>query len=126
MAVFRPQERKQVCILNFDDKFKYELQIHEDVAKTIAETADRQLKFVEELKADDAKAVDKAYNAVLDAIDEILGEGAGADIMSLYERPGLLDVAEVITFIGTEYKTAYSECLNKHKTSGTVPTRGRR
>lgn len=128
MAVFRPQEKKQVCELNFDDKYTYELQLHEDVAKTIAVAADKQLKFIESLKEDDVSAIDKAYNAALDAIDEMLGEGAGADIMSLYEKPGLLDVAEVITFIGEEYKAAYSKRLNKHKASGTVPAvnRGRR
>ena len=128
MAVFRPQEKKQVCELNFDDKYKYELLLHEDVARTIAAAAEKQLKLVEGLKENDASVIDKAYNAALDAIDEILGEGAGADIMSLYEKPGLVDVAEVITFIGQEYKAAYSERLKVYKSTGNVPpaARGRR
>ena len=128
MAVFRPQANKHVCTLNFDDKFTYELQLHEDTARTIASAADKQLKIVEKLKDNDEDALDKAYNAALDAIDEILGEGAGADIMSLYEKPSVLDIADVINYIGAEYKTAYEERLNTHKAAGTVPAaqRGRR
>ena len=128
MAVFRPQQNN-VCKLNFDDKFFYTLEIHENTLNEIAEIAQKQVKFLEGLKEFNGDSLDKAYNSSLDAIDKILGEGAGADIMSLYEKPSIFNVVSIINFIVEEYKAAYSAIFDKHKASGTVPPtvqRGRR
>lgn len=128
MAVFRP-EQNNVCKLNFDDKFFYTLEIHENTLNEIAKIAQKQVKFLEGLKEFDGDTLDKAYNSSLDAVDEILGEGAGADIMSLYEKPSIFNVVSIINFIVDEYKAAYSAMFDKHKANGTVPPtvqRGRR
>lgn len=128
MAVFRP-EQNNVCKLNFDDKFFYTLEIHENTLNEIAKIAQKQVKFLEGLKEFDGDTLDKAYNSSLDAIDEMLGEGAGADIMSLYEKPSIFNIVSVINFIVNEYKAAYSAIFDKHKANGTVPPtvqRGRR
>lgn len=129
MAVFRPQQNNNVCKLNFDDKFFYTVDLHENSLNEIAEIAKKQVKFLEGIKEFDKDAFDKAYNSSLDAIDEILGEGAAADIMSLYEKPSIFNVVSVINFIVEEYKAAYSALFDKHKANGTVPPtvqRGRR
>lgn len=127
MATFRPT-RESVCKLNFDDKFYYELPLNEETIRNIAKIAEKQQKFLSELNNTDSETFNKAYNASLDALDEILGEGAGADIMSLYDKPDLFSIVEVITYISEEFNAAYSEKLNSMKATGTVPSvsRGRR
>lgn len=125
MGVFRPSREKRVCTLNFDDKFSYELPLHEDTARNIAAICDKQKEALERIKADDPTAFDKAYNSSLDALDEILGEGAGADIMSIYENPGLFDIAEVVNYIVDEFKAAYGALMNEQKKTGPAPNRAR-
>ena len=127
MSVFRPTSNR-VCKLNFDDKFFYELSLHEETARELGKIADKQLQYAKSINDNDPDAIDKAYNSTLDALDEMLGEGAGADIMSLYEKPSLFDIAEVIAYISKEYSAAYNEHLNMHKATGTTPSvaRGRR
>ena len=127
MSVFRPT-KDRVCKLNFDDKFFYELSLHEETATALGKIADKQLQYAKSINENDPEAINKAYNSTLDAIDEMLGEGAGADIMSLDDRPSLFDVAEVIRYISAEYSAAYSEHLEAHKATGTIPpsVRGRR
>lgn len=121
MAIFRPTQESNVCKLNFDDKFIYELPLHEDTTKAIAKVAEKQMQALKQIKDNDDDGFDKAYNLALDAIDGILGEGAGADIMSLYSKPSLFDIAAVISFITKEYKVAYNARLNAYKAQGAVP-----
>lgn len=120
MAVFRPANTNE-CELNFDDKFTYNILLHEETLRSIATLADKQVKALSALNAEDEGALDKAYNMALDAIDEILGVGAGADIMSLYEKPSITDVADVISFITKEVSEQYKQMLNKYKSTGTPP-----
>lgn len=124
MATFRPIKDK-TCKLNFDDKFFFELPLHEDTARMLAEVADKQIKTLSELDANDPNSFDIAYNTSLDALDEIFGEGAGENIMSIYEKPSLFDVKAVVDYITNEFKTAYTAQLNAYKVTGTIP-RGRR
>lgn len=123
MSTFRPRQEKRVCKLNFDDKFYYELPLHENTARDMAKLAEAQISAIERINKDDPDAFDKAYNLSLDALDELLGEGAGADIMSIYENPSVFDIAEVITYISDEYKAAYSEFLGAQKKAGPTPNR---
>ena len=115
MAVFRPTQN--VCTLNFDDKYTYDLPLHEDFADLIDHAAEK----LKGLAPKDRKGVDEAYNKALDVIDEILGEGAAKAVMSLYEKPGTLEVWEVLMFIMKEWQEAYSAALEKLKQSGAVP-----
>lgn len=126
MSTFRPKQEKRVCKLNFDDKFFYELPLHEDTINSVAEICDRQIKTLTSIKADDPKAFDKAYNSSLDALDEILGEGAGADVMSIYDKPSLFDVTEVVNYIADELNEAYATLLAEQKKAGHVPNRAER
>lgn len=111
MAVFRPTSK--TCELNFDDKFIYTLPLHEDTADAI----DKAMQKLQTVAPKDRAGVDEAYNAALDVIDDILGEGAGADVMSIYEHPGTLEVWEVLGFIFGEWTSAYEAATNKLATT---------
>lgn len=121
MAVFRPEEKLEVCTLNFDDKFIYEIPLDEETNINIAQIGDKQVNALKAINIDDVDALNKAYNATLDAIDAILGEGAGADIMSLYKKPGLMQTVAVINYITTEYISAYNALLDRYKATATLP-----
>ena len=117
MAVFKPSQA--VCELNFDDKYLYPLPLHEDMADKI----DRAIRDMEKLAPKDRQGIDEAYNAALDIIDEIVGEGSATDIMSLFENPGTLEVWQVIYYILDEWKNAYNAEVAKIK--GKVPEQSR-
>lgn len=121
MAVFRPQSENNVCKLNFDDKFFYELPLHEDTNARIANIANEQIKKLKGINDNTPETYNEVYNMMLDALDDILGEGAGADIMSLYSKPSLFDIGDVVAYITTEYKKAYNARLNKYKADGKIP-----
>ena len=116
MAVFRPSQK--VCELNFNDKFFYNLPLHEDTADKI----DEAMKALNKLAPKDRAGVDEAYNATLDVIDGILGEGAAEDVMSIFENPGTLEVWDVLYYILDEWKNAYSAELDKMKSTAQLPT----
>lgn len=120
MAVFRPAQR--VCELNFDDKFFYSLPLHEDTADAI----DNAVKKMKDIAPKDRAGIDAAYNATLDVIDDLLGEGAAEDIMSLYDKPGSLEVWNVLYYILDEWKAAYSAELEKIKSTASLPNRAER
>lgn len=120
MAVFRPA--RNVCELNFDDKFSYSLPLHEDVADKI----DNAFKELDKIAPKDRAGVDEAYNAALDIIDTVLGEGAAEDIMTIFEKPGTLEVWNVLFYITEEWKTAYTEALEKVKSTAQLPNRAER
>lgn len=122
MGTFRPNNDNNVCKLNFDDKFFYELPLHEDTNLRVANIANEQLKALKELE-DNAtqETYNKVYNISLDALDDMLGEGAGAQIMSLYEKPSLFDIGDIIHYITKEYGEAYNKRLDRYKANGTHP-----
>lgn len=120
MAVFRPANN--VCELNFDDKYFYSLPLHEDTADAI----DHAVKKLEKIAPKDRKGIDDAYNSALDVIDDLLGEGAAEDIMSIFDKPGTLEVWNVLYYILDEWKTAYSAELEKIKGTAQLPSRAER
>lgn len=127
MATFRPTNN--TCELNFDDKFIYQLALNDKTMHRIADICEAQLKALEQIKDTDKDAFDKAYNLSLDALDEILGDGAGADVMSIFEEPGLLELGQVIDYISKEYAESYKSAFAKNSTPAHAPAaskRGRR
>lgn len=120
MAVFRPAQR--VCELNFDDKYFYSLPLHEDTADAI----DRTKAKLDKLAPKDRAGIDEAYNAALDIIDDLLGEGAAENIMSIFDKPGTLEVWSVLYYILDEWKTAYAAEVEKIKSTAELPNRAER
>lgn len=113
MATFRPN--KNACELDFDGKYKYYLPLHEDTADQI----DQAMKRIETLMPKDKTEIDDAYNTALDCIDEILGDGESDKVMSIFEKPGTLEVFDVMYYIINEWTTQYSKRLEEMKK--TVP-----
>ena len=122
MATFRPVNN--VCELSFDDKYFYTLPLSEKTLNCILGICDDQIKALKQIGENDPDAFDKAYNLSLDALDEILGEGAGADIMSIFDEPGLIEVGQVITYISQEYSEKYKAAFPQ--TRPAPDKRGRR
>lgn len=120
MAVFRPAQN--VCELNFDDKFFYSLPLHEDTADKI----DKAIKALRKIAPKDRAGVDEAYNAALDVIDDILGEGAAENVMTIFDKPGTLEVWNVLYYILDEWENAYSAELDKIKSTAQLPNRAER
>ena len=126
MSTFRPNQTGRICTLNFDDKYKFELPLHEETSRKLAKIAEKQIEGSKNINPEDENAFETLFNSSLDAIDEILGEGAGDQIMSIYENPSLFDVADVITYISETYSTEYKKMLDEHKRAGAVPQSVRR
>lgn len=126
MSTFRPNRNGRVCVLNFDDKFTFELPLHEETSRKLAKIAERQIEATKKMNPEDENAFDVIFNSSIDAIDEILGEGAGDKIMSLYEKPSLFDVADVINYISETYSGDYRKALGENKKAGIVPPSARR
>lgn len=120
MAVFRPEQN--VCELNFDDKFFFTLPLHEDTADSI----DAAVKKMTKIAPKDRPGIDEAYNVALDVIDDLLGAGASEKIMSLFEKPGTLEVWNVLFYIMDEWKTAWTAQLDKIKGTASIPNRAER
>lgn len=126
MSTFRPNQAGRVCTLNFDDKFTFELPLHEETSRKLAKIAEKRIEETKKINPEDEGAFESLYNSSLDALDEILGAGAGDQIMSIYEKPSLFDVAEVISFISETYKADYNKMLSGYKAAGNVPPAVRR
>lgn len=125
MATFRPTIN--TCELNFDDKFKYSVPLNENAMRRIANICKEQLNTLKQIEDEDENAIDRAYNLSLDALDEIIGEGAGADIMSIFDNPGLLEIGQVINYIAEEYSEQYRNVFPANKKENPVAMkRGRR
>ena len=126
MSTFRPNPKGRVCTLNFDDKYIFEIPLHEETSRKLSKIAEKQIETAKRINLEDENALDALFNSTLDCIDEILGEGAGDQIMSIYEKPSLFDVADVINYISETYSAEYKKVLDGHKKSGTVPPSVRR
>lgn len=120
MAVFRPSQN--VCELNFDDKYYFSLPLNEDIADNI----DHAIQKISKLSPKDKAGVDEAYNAALDVVDELLGEGAADQIMSIFDNPGTLEVMNVLFYILSEWKEAYNKEVEKMKATAQLPNRAER
>lgn len=120
MAVFRPSNK--TCELNFDDKFVYNLPLHEDVADKIGNAAEKLKSHPMKNKSD----IDGTYNTALDVLDEILGEGEAENVMSIYEKPGTLEAIEVVMFIVNQYKAEYAAEVERMKATAQPQNREQR
>ena len=117
MATFRPIQN--VCELNFDDKFFYSLPLHEDTADAI----DGARTKLDKIAPKDRAGIDAAYNTALDIIDDLLGEGAAENIMTIFDKPGTLEVWSVLYYILDEWKTAYAAEVERMKMTADLPNR---
>ena len=118
MAVYTPI--KNECKLDFGAQGVFYLPLHEDFAAKI----DEEYSKIKALSPTDKQGIDEAYNAVLDVIDGLVGEGAADSIMETYEKPGVLEAMHVLAFIADTWKEEYSAVVARMKQ--TTPNRAER
>lgn len=118
MAVYTPL--KNECKLDFGAQGVFYLPLHEDTAAKI----DAEYNKIKGLAPTDKKGIDDAYNAVLDVIDGLLGEGAAEQIVACYDNPGMLEAMHILGFIVETWKEEYSAVVDRMKQ--TTPNRAER
>lgn len=107
------------CKLKFGE-LEYKLPLNEQTAGQI-ETAlsDKVLPP----KFEGLEDMDAFYNNVMDAIDELLGEGAAEAIMSRFAHAGALEIMGVVHYITTEFNAQYATEVDEMKKTAHIPNR---
>lgn len=110
------------CKLKFGD-FEYSLPLNEQTAALISNVlSDKVLPP----KFEGLEDMDAFYNNVMDAIDEVLGEGAAENIMSRFAHAGALEIMGVVHYISTEFNTQYAAEVDEMKKTAHIPNREQR
>lgn len=107
------------CKLKFDE-YEYSIPLNEQTAGLIEKAfSDKVLPP----KFESLEDMDAFYNNVMDAIDEVLGEGAAENIMSRFEHAGALEIMGVVHYISTEFNAQYSAEFDEFKKTAHLPNR---
>ena len=107
------------CKLKFGE-FEYELPLNEQTAELLDKTfADKLLPP----KFEGIEDIDTFYNNVMDAIDNVLGEGAADNIMSRFKHAGTMEIMSVVNYIVNEWNARYSEEVEEMKKTAHIPNR---
>ena len=107
MAVFQFTSRR--VELDFPGGIKHSLPLNEEMRQKV-ETASRELlKKTGELrgKGGTAEHLEALCDYTLDAVDEILGEGASEQIMAEKEDYSFLDCCDLFRFVTGEFNAAF-------------------
>lgn len=107
------------CEFTFGDK-KYELPLSEQTADVINKVFFGKLNPPTEGGIEEINAF---YDEVLDAVDEVLGEGAADDIMSGFKHPGVMELLSVVNYIITEFNEQYAKTVEEMKGTAHLPNR---
>lgn len=107
------------CKLNFGE-LEYDLPLNEQTAALLDKAfSDKVLpptfKGVED--------IDTFYNNVMDAIDEVLGEGAAEAIMSRFKHAGTMEILSVVNYITSEWNEQYKAEFEEMKKTAHIPNR---
>ena len=107
------------CELKFGDK-EYKLPLNEQTADLIEKLLSDKVKLPEFKGIEDINAF---YNELMDALDELLGEGAADDIMSRFAHPGTMVIMSVVNYILTEWNAQYGTVVEEMKKTANIPNR---
>lgn len=107
------------CKLKFGE-YEYNLPLNEQTADLISNTfADK----VMPPKFENISDMDAFYNNAMDAIDEVIGEGAAANIMSRFKHAGALEIMGVLNYISSEFNAQYAAEVEEMKKTANIPNR---
>lgn len=104
------------CKLTFGDKV-FELPLNEQTADLIAKSFDGKL-APNLANIDDVNAF---YDSLMNAIDDLLGEGSADLIMSRFKHPGTMEVLSVVQYITSEWNAQYSASVEEMKKTAQLP-----
>lgn len=107
------------CKLTFGN-FEYELPLNEQTADHISNVFSKNIEPPQFKNLED---MDAFYNKVMDAIDELLGEGAADDIMGGFKHAGTMEVLSVAHYIVTEWNAQYAAVVDEMKKTAQLPNR---
>lgn len=107
------------CKLKFGE-YEYELPLNEQTADLIEKAFSNK---VLPPKFEGIEDMNAFYNNVMDAIDEVLGEGAAENIMSRFKHAGALEVLGVVNYISSEFNTQYAAEFEEMKKTANIPNR---
>jgi hypothetical protein len=107
------------CKLKFG-AYEYELPLNEQTAALLESAfSDKMLPP----KFEGIEDIDAFYNKVMDAIDEVLGEGAAENIMSRFAHAGTMELLSVVNYIMSEWRTQYNTEFDEMKKTAHIPNR---
>ena len=110
------------CKLKFGE-LEYNIPLNEQTAGLISKAfSDKVLPP----KFEGLEDMDAFYNNIMDAIDEVLGEGAADSIMSRFAHAGALEIMGVAQYISTEFNTQYAAEFEEMKKTAHLPNREQR
>ena len=104
------------CELKFGE-YVFDLPLNEQTAELMEKAF---YKKITEQKPTNAEEINRAFDELMDSIDEVLGEGAADKVMERYKHPGLLEVMGVIKFILDEFNAHYKEAVEDMKKTAPV------
>lgn len=107
------------CELKFGD-YVFNLPLNEQTLGIIEKA------FSDKVIPPDFKTLedmDAFYNNVMDAIDEVLGEGSAEKIMGRFAHAGALEIMGVVNFITTTFNTQYEAAFSEMKKTANLPNR---
>lgn len=107
------------CKLKFGE-FEYTLPLNEQTAELIEKALSDK---VMPPKFEGIEDINAFYNNVMDAVDEVLGEGAAENIMSRFAHAGTMELLSVVNYIVTEWRTQYDAVFDEMKKTAHIPNR---
>lgn len=107
------------CKLKFGE-FEYSLPLNEQTAELLEKAFSDKVLPPNFTSIDD---INDFYNKVIDAIDEVLGEGAADNIMSRFKHAGTMELLSVVDYIMNEWKTQYRAEVEEMKKTANIPNR---
>ena len=107
------------CSLKFGE-LEFSIPLNEQTAGVIEKAFSNK---VLPPKFEGLEDMDAFYNNVMDAIDEVLGEGAAEKIMSRFAHAGALEIMGVVNYISTEFNAQYSAEFDEMKKTAHIPNR---
>lgn len=114
MAMFQFSARQ--VELNFCDQIKCSVPLTDEVQKKVQDAAKELLRVSREAKNADGvkKTLDDLCDSVMDAIDEILGEGMSDRILELKGEYTFWDACDVFKYITDEINGAMRELATSY------------
>ena len=108
------------CKLTFGENV-FELPLNEQTADLIAKSFEGKL-TPNLANIDDVNAF---YDSLMNAIDDLLGEGSADVIMSRFKHPGTMELASVINYITEEWNAQYKASIEEVKKTAQLPSGNR-
>lgn len=107
------------CKLKFGE-YEYNLPLNEQTADLLEKAFSNK---VLPAKFEGIEDIDAFFNNIMDAVDEVLGEGAADNIMGRFKHAGAMEALSVVNYITSEFNTQYAANFDELKKTAHIPNR---